>query len=339
MTPGEVFDDLWSTQLGSVFLSNLLDSRANGTLPAWAARSFVSEWLDLTSTYASITPSPSPMELIEASADAAGIEFSSPIKPVSLPSHIVTVFPAKFLTSRIEAIDTNFAGLARAIDKFYSAVDLIDLKRREAGIFEMIDVWPGACGNGLVEVDLPGGSLFNGGKKFAWFTSFGASDREEGFWKSRPEWGDRADLARDILGLIHLGSDSGSPSGWEKQLLAAYVIPTAALPAGTRYVRPNAIDGASGSRFRSRFGLKNDPTYGWGRAVDLRRFHGPRPHRGGREMIIEDFTPTQKIRVGVVGGIWAPRGDLLGKHDESFAELVVGRRWQSTSKKKFEKLA
>lgn len=329
----DIFDDLWSTLPGKIFLCNLLDSRALGTLDARVAREFAREW----QSRAIAQPSVPKFDLVEQTVSNNRLFLRSRVKPGTLPGHISTVFPASHLARRIEGISTDLGILASLIDDVGTLSDRVALENALGKIYDVIDTLSGHK-DGLIRFRLPGGSLYKGNRDFGWFSSYDDNGLESGCWTDRTRWAERADLTRDILGLVHFGSSWRVPLTWEPVLLAVYVVPSSAIPAGTAYGRPNALDAGKGRRYRACFGKKTGMTDEWGRTINLDRFMGARPHRGGREIIVADFVPSDAIRFGILGIAMVPRGDFEGVHDDAFANLLMGKRSIDASRRTFASL-
>ena len=128
----------------------------------------------------------------------------------------------------------------------------------------------------------------------------------------------RADIARDVLGLIHYDNT------WRG-------IPF--IPLGAYYftcdtdkqtvARPTIVEAGSHSRFKSTYGDFGGSVGSWGRAIDLSKL-SEHPNHGGREVIIKDFIPDE-IHFTFLGYLRIPRGDVNGvsANDNDFLKITM----------------
>lgn len=203
-------------------------------------------------------------------------------------------------------------------------------------LFAEIEARSGGDRDGLIEFELL--SNIAGPMPFAWFTSHNDGDLEESCWRNRYEWSKRPDLTRDALGLIHRGSTPAPPFARQPELMGVFVVERTSVPLGTRFCRPNCLDAGSHSRFKCGFGNLAKRPYGWGRALDLEKMLGKRPHRGGREIVVENFAPSTRIKFTVLGEVMVPRSDFLGSNDDKYEASVRRKRERNSLKRRFQEV-
>jgi hypothetical protein len=169
-----------------------------------------------------------------------------------------------------------------------------------------------------------------------WFTSFLDGDFEADTWGPSIPKAQRSDKTRDILGLSHFGSNTSS--GVARKLLATLTIPISTIPTSATPKRPTPLDG-DGRRFRAAFGDLRKKPYSWGRTVDLEKLSGPRPHRGGRELVIENFRPTGPVKFTILGVTRLPRNDWEPVNDDKFYKSMIRQRNDANISRRLKALA
>lgn len=333
-----IFDRLWSTPHGQCFVHNLLDSLDLGTID----RATVRNALDVCVDHMRVTPLAEPLDELPQIVSKLHGYVASPVRPTILPDFLATNFEAKYAvtTLRLQS-DYRLKSLATAITEFDRIAiggNRHKLAQKERRIHQIIESISGGSANGLCNLDIRT-ALLGSSKHFGWWTSYDDGDEERGCWPHQPAWQLRGDATRDILGLVHYGSSTHSATpGWKPTLLATYVVPSTAIGASTRYGRPNAFDALGGTRFKARFGNARGPTSQWGRTVNLAKLYGTRPHRGGREIVIENSTPIVSVRFTVSGSVWVPRADFRGVRDAEFEAIVRGKRTKDSQERRFMSL-
>lgn len=122
-----------------------------------------------------------------------------------------------------------------------------------------------------------------------------------------------ADMARDLLGLAffdntRLGSlvALGAISFDYKDFNS--------LPQ-PKVTRPTVVDMVDEKRFKGAFGTMRSKSDGWGRAVDLSKIGAERPHRGGRELVLQ-AQKISNVRVTFLGYLRLPRNDTYHGNDD-----------------------
>jgi hypothetical protein len=134
--------------------------------------------------------------------------------------------------------------------------------------------------------------------------------------EARP-FDERADTARDSLGLVHFGSSAQ---------LIVIVFPSELAETRADRGRPTTVDAQGNPRFLCETSDKAwEP--GWGRTADLaspgsmaaglpERVCGPLPASAAADLDVE---------VHLLGVVHLPRGDLLGVGDDAFSSYLEGR--------------
>lgn len=154
----------------------------------------------------------------------------------------------------------------------------------------------------------------------AFCTTSSLKCREGEIFKNR---GGSADRARDILGLAPFDNT------YRRSVVAfgAMAFDIEDLEGAPRFARPSVADMVDSKRFKGVFGELSGKTDVWGRAVDLAKIGQARPHRGGREVVVEASRP-RSLHVAFLGYVRLPRGDVYSdaKFDQGFEILCMRGR-------------
>ena len=243
------------------------------------------------------------------------------VEPKTACSLFATTIDATYIYSSVDtATQKQYCRLFNKIAEFKPTATAQSIDRFESELFDILRSYT-SNSNGLLDIEYarPVKGL-NGDPKcrLVWLTSFDNGDIEGDAWLPQVAWQNRADMVRDALGLSHYGSNGVVPPvGPKPHLLATLVIPREALPKSATVKRPTPLDGV-GRRFKASFGDLRRKSTSWGRTVDLSKICGPRPHRGGREVVIENFRPNLPIRFTVLGVTKLPRADWEPNRDTEF---------------------
>ena len=139
---------------------------------------------------------------------------------------------------------------------------------------------------------------------------------------------ERADRARDWLGLIH---------HIEGTALVAITIPAKVIAGATRVKRPTFVEAGDHPRFRS---WSDSAPLGWGRAVDLLAFDGVSANTfGGEERVASPmpFPDLDTIDADFLGIVSNTHEEALS--DCIFLPLILRGRTMVTLRKQLEQLA
>lgn len=166
------------------------------------------------------------------------------------------------------------------------------------------------------------------GRPYVWFT---AKEDLDAALRARTNYTQTAaNVARDLLGLVHHG-----PTSWETggaNHLFALHIPAAVVIAAT-HMRPAAPQAFDNRRFVLRFDdVSPRATDEWGRTVDLEYFatrSGGKPI-GGRERVLLRLQAAimpvgTRIAFDYLGEVAATRGQVAGRDDDKAFLRLVGR--------------
>jgi hypothetical protein len=162
------------------------------------------------------------------------------------------------------------------------------------------------------------------GKPYVWFTA--RSDLEAHL--SNPGHRKPADVARDVLGLVHHKKNMYN-SRIPLHLVALHFPMEVAMRAG--HMRPSAIEAFDNKRFVQTFpAVEPAPPDSWGRTIDLHTFctrTGVSPD-GCREKVLFRleaglFKPSERLTFDYLGRIHFARGTIKNVDDDStFLDLV-----------------
>lgn len=342
MTDAVFFDKLFADFDGTFTAVNLCDAVATKTLPKSVFKDFSADWHD---EFVSDLFATKPIDVFAPTVtkvDTSGDRSYSLLGP-KLPrlgwGHIATTVDASYLASGFSsASQLRYASLLGLISDFGSATnDAL----RDTIVAEIIEYLKLASSdkNGLLAVDFHSGIKGPNPNSLIWFTSYDESGQEEvGCWLPKRDWSARADKTRDILGLDHFGSNYDPANPKKPCLLATIVLPMAHVPASQEFFRPTPLDEV-GRRFKSSFGDLRKSAGPYGRTVNLDRFVGPRPHRGGREVITKNFAPTGEIFFTILGETHLPRSDWVPINDSEFSTSILRKRKESGFCSRLEKMA
>ena len=343
MTDKDFFEDWFQTDEGAFKAVNLCDAVSGATLE----RSVFSEFAhELEGESARTTSVSNPIELFDAVASrkdvGGGSKFSTKgLAVASLESdYLATTINAKYLRDGFVASDkSKYRSLLGLVSKFYGASSMVDRNSIEDDILRHVERRT-TDDDGLLPVELDSGIKGPSRESIVWFTSYGESGLPEcGCWRDRANWRERADCARDILGLDHFGSNNDlHHPAYAPTLLATLIIPKSSIPNMHEFYRPTPLDGV-GRRFKSVFGdLRKRPDK-WGRTAHLERILGKRPHRGGRELVAQNFRPTGPIFFSILGYTRVPRRDWVPIKDAEFLRSLSRKRSKPKFVERLERLA
>lgn len=341
MTDAAFFYKLFADYDGTFAAANLCDAIATKTLPENLFKDFAVDW---HGEFASDPFATKPVELFASTAtkvDSSGLRRYSLGGP-KLPSmnwdYLATTVNASYLARGFSSgSQVRYDTLLGLIADFGSAATNA---RRDSIENDIIDYIKSASSdkNGLLAVDFGSGIKGPNPNSLIWFTSYDEGGHEEDkCWLRKRDWNLRADKTRDILGLDHFGSNSDPTNPKQRTLLATLVLPKAHIPSAQTFVRPSPLDEV-GRRFKSSFGDLRKSANLCGRTVNLERFVGPRPHRGGREVVTKNFAPIGEIYFTILGSTRLPRNDWIPANDHEFSKSVLRKRKDSAFCRRLEEM-
>lgn len=333
----DLFDDLWRTPRGKVCICNLLDCDTMRLVDRDLLKEFANHWLSEYYSYFAPGDPLAMFDIVTTKKDTGTYKYlwKGLHAPTLRSGYITTVINSKYLEGQLDRESKKkFDSVFRLISRFHASNTMRDLEHLEREIFELIkNVSTKENRNGFIEVtfDKPIG----GPKPMVWFTGYDEGEIEDHIWQAEPDWSQRADIARDKLGLIHMGSSAKVLGTFEPMLLVMIVVAADTIPAGIKLARPTFMDAGTHSRFRGAFGNLSKRANNWGRAVDLSRILFPRPHRGGREIALQNFQPDGPVKISVLGFTRVPRKDYLNVHDKDFARSMLRSRERAKLMERF----
>ena len=329
----DFIDEVFCSFSGQFHGINLHDAVGSDILDTDTNRKFFERWIEATENGHG---SDEPLDYLDTatSTNVGGVQIfhqKSKIYPDLNCTQLATTFNAVYLDALLSNPSRlKLAPLINKLSLFDPLMSDRELDDYEQEIFDLINRSPHSDSDGLIEVDLvnpiKGGAPTRIEKRLIWFTS-----HDDGYNEAAP-WGygtgacKRADLMRDVLGLVHFGSDGSIPRGGRyPHLLATMIVPVSSIPTHVKMTRPTPLDGV-GQRYKSNFGDLRKKPQGWGRTADLNKFTEPRPHRGGRECITENFIPTGPVKFAVLGFTRVPRGDWTPENNNQFLSCLLRKR-------------
>jgi len=270
-------------------IMNFVDAVSKGALSENLARKFVRMWACKCSSISSCDEALWKLRSVRESDPDFLASTGCFIAPND--NFVYTIIRYDQLQSRLD--NDTFSGLLASVHS--SACDFenaVSEKKREILESRVLGFQDKYSDSGFFEVKFKRNETIKGnGKKLIWVSSADPGkvlSKDNTHFRSTAA--NPADIARDSLGLVHLGSNQ--PQGQTSPLVVGLRIKaTEVLGNIVSLWRPTAIDAENHSRFRGAYGDLRRKACGWGHAVHLETLSDQRGDLGAVEAVIPDLRP------------------------------------------------